>query len=403
MNDLTHIDLFSGIGGFALAAQRAGFRTVAFCEIELFCQEVLKARFGAIANTKSERLERRGHGETRIKKKAVRLFSTRSIKRPILYSDIRDFDGSRFRGATLLTGGFPCQPFSHAGKRRGKEDDRAIWPQMLRVIHEARPAWVIGENVSGLISMELDQVLSDLEMEGYAARTFHIGAVGVNAPHRRMRVWIVGSRADAQDALLGRNGRWGDGDTPRLRRALQTPRPDSDAPDASCLHGDGGDNHAGVGPCGKSVPESGNGGGQGDAPDAGGKMDGTTEETITSPYELPSDRTCPYPTESGLPHRRSPSVGEQEKESEPQRQGGPRIAAEQWDIPWIEVASRLCGLDDELSAGLVGYLGTTEAHVKVRDKNRVQKLKALGNAIVPAVVFPIMEAIARIEREKNDL
>jgi len=314
LHDLTHIDLFSGIGGFALAAQWAGFRTVAFCEIELFCQEVLKARFGAIANTKSERLERRGHGETRIKKKAVRLFSTRSIKRPILYSDIRDFDGSRFRGATLLTGGFPCQPFSHAGKRRGKEDDRAIWPQMLRVIHEARPAWVIGENVSGLISMELDQVLSDLEMEGYAARTFHIGAVGVNAPHRRMRVWIVGSRADAQDALLGRNGRWGDGDTPRLRRALQTAGSDSDAPDAERFR-------------------------------------------------------CQVGEWVGDGKRRG------------QEQEGTHAPEGSWDIPWIEVATRLCRVDARVS-------------------NRVDRLKALGNAIVPQVAYEIIKEIARIEYDR---
>src|SRR5262249_32088923 len=106
-------------------------------------------------------------------------------------SDIRDLDGRDFYGVTIITGGFPCQPFSCAGKRRGKEDDRHLWPEMLRVIKEVRPAWMLGENVAGIINMELDSVLSDLENAGYATRTLAIPACAVDAKHRRMRVWIV--------------------------------------------------------------------------------------------------------------------------------------------------------------------------------------------------------------------
>jgi site-specific DNA-cytosine methylase len=118
-----------------------------------------------------------------------------------LFEDIRSLDGSEFAGVSLITGGFPCQPFSCAGKRRGTADDRHLWPEMLRVIAEARPAWVLGENVAGIINMELDTVLSDLEGIGYACRPFVIPACGVDARHRRNRVWIVGKRQTAIDAV----------------------------------------------------------------------------------------------------------------------------------------------------------------------------------------------------------
>ena len=157
MTRARHIDLFSGIGGFALAAHWAGYRTEVFCEQDPFCQQVLRRHWPAV---------------------------------PIV-SDIREFDGRAYRGADLLTGGFPCQPFSCAGQQRGDQDDRYLWPEMLRVIREARPAWIVGENVSGIINMALDGVLSDLENEGYATQAFVIPACAVNAPHKRDRVWIV--------------------------------------------------------------------------------------------------------------------------------------------------------------------------------------------------------------------
>ncbi len=157
MNERTHLDLFSGIGGFALAAKWNGYRTVAFCDNEPYAQAVLKKHWPEVP----------------------------------CHKDIREVRGDLYAGVTLLTGGFPCQPFSVAGKQRGKDDNRYLWPEMCRVIREARPAWIIGENVAGIVNLALDTVCADLEAEGYEVEPIIIPACAVDAPHRRDRVWIM--------------------------------------------------------------------------------------------------------------------------------------------------------------------------------------------------------------------
>ena len=157
MNELTHLDLFSGIGGFALAAKNNGYRTVAFCDNEPYAQAVLKKHWPDVP----------------------------------CHKDICEVRGDLYAGVTLLTGGFLCQPFSVAGKQGGKGDDRYLWPEMFRIICEARPAWIIGENVAGIVNLALDQVHTDLEAEGYEVESLIIPACAVDAPHRRDRVWIV--------------------------------------------------------------------------------------------------------------------------------------------------------------------------------------------------------------------
>lgn len=156
------LDLFSGIGGFSLAAHWAGFQTVAFCEVDPFCQKVLAKNFPGVP----------------------------------IYDDVRTLTRERMEGdgigaIDIICGGYPCQPFSLAGKRGGAEDDRHLWPEMFRLVQEWRPTWVIGENVAGHISLGLDQVLFDLESIGYSSRPLVIPACAVDAPHRRDRVWIV--------------------------------------------------------------------------------------------------------------------------------------------------------------------------------------------------------------------
>ena len=155
----THIDLFSGIGGFALACRWAGIETIAFCEIEKYAQRVLRKNFPGIR----------------------------------IFEDVRQFPATEFREPFLLTGGYPCQPFSQAGKRRGAEDDRHLWPSMFGIIRTSRPTWILAENVAGHVTLGLDEVLADLESEGYAVQPIIVPACAVDAPHRRDRVWILGN------------------------------------------------------------------------------------------------------------------------------------------------------------------------------------------------------------------
>ena len=166
---LTHLSLFSGIGGLDLAAEMAGFRMVGQCEWADCPTKVLEKHWPDVPR----------------------------------WRDIRTLKGESFHEKTglrtvdVISGGFPCQPFSVAGKRRGKEDDRYLWPEMLRVISELRPAWVVGENVAGIVNMALDQVYADLENEGYSVQAFIIPACAVGAPHRRDRCAIIANRYGA--------------------------------------------------------------------------------------------------------------------------------------------------------------------------------------------------------------
>lgn len=163
MTELTHLSLFSGIGGLDLAAEAAGFISAGQCEWADYPTKVLEKHWPNVPR----------------------------------WRDIRTLTGDDFyartgrRSVTVISGGFPCQPFSVAGKQRGKEDDRYLWPEMCRVISEIRPAWVIGENVPGIVNLALDEVLSDLESQGYTCQTFIIPAAGVEAPHKRDRIVII--------------------------------------------------------------------------------------------------------------------------------------------------------------------------------------------------------------------
>ena len=159
---MTHGSLFSGIGGFDLAAEWMGWENKFHCEWNEFGQKVLKYYW-----PKSE-----------------------------LFTDITKSDFSKYANKIdVLTGGFPCQPYSMAGKRLGKEDDRHLWPEMLRVIREVKPRWVIGENVLGLVNwnggLVFHEVQTDLEAQGYEVFPYVLPACGVNAPHLRFRIWFV--------------------------------------------------------------------------------------------------------------------------------------------------------------------------------------------------------------------
>ena len=160
---LKHLDLFSGIGGFSLGLEATGyFDTIAFCDYEPYCQKVLRKHWPWVT----------------------------------IYDDVKELNSERLssNGHTkidIITGGYPCQPFSIAGRQKGEQDPRHVWPEMFRLVKELRPTWVIGENVSGHIKLGLDTVLENLESEGYSARAFSISASSIGAVHQRERVWIL--------------------------------------------------------------------------------------------------------------------------------------------------------------------------------------------------------------------
>ena len=171
---LKHLDLFSGIGGFSLGLESAGLvETVAFCDFDKYCQQLLKKNFPGVP----------------------------------IYGDVKELNYDKLKAdgidtIDIITGGYPCQPFSVAGRKKGEEDPRHVWPEMFRLVQELRPTWVIGENVGGHIKLGLDTVLENLESEGYSARTFSISASSIGANHKRERVWIIANLADSQ--RLGR-------------------------------------------------------------------------------------------------------------------------------------------------------------------------------------------------------
>jgi DNA (cytosine-5)-methyltransferase 1 len=172
---VTVLDLFSGIGGFSLAARWMGWHTIAFCEIEPFCQKVLSKNFPGVP----------------------------------IHDDVRKFSAKPLRGSIdILVGGYPCQPFSTAGQRRGTEDDRHLWPEVFRIVKECRPRWCLFENVAGHITLGLDSVLSDLENEGYTCQAVIIPACATCAPHRRDRVWIIAHSDDCGVSGIGRGQRF---------------------------------------------------------------------------------------------------------------------------------------------------------------------------------------------------
>lgn len=181
---MTHIGLFEGIGGFSLAAKWMGWDTIAWCEWNIFCQNVLKKNFPT----------------------------------SIAHEDITKTNFTEYANKIdIVTGGFPCQPYSVSGKREGKNDDRHLWPEMLRAIREIQPSWVVGENVSGLLNwnggMVLSEIKTDLESAGFEVfPPCVLPACGVNAPHRRDRVWIIAyshanehNRTSRQDEREGKN------------------------------------------------------------------------------------------------------------------------------------------------------------------------------------------------------
>ena len=190
---MNHISLFSGIGGFDLASEWMGWNNIASCEINPFGRKVLEHYWPDALH----------HDD-------VHTFTKKILNEKIKKWDSKD---------VILSGGFPCQPYSQAGKRKGKEDERHLWPEMLRIIREIRPRWIVGENVRGLTNwnggLVFDEIHVDLENLGYEVQSFILPACSKNAPHRRDRIWIV---AYTNDTNTESDNRGNKGTAKEIRR-----------------------------------------------------------------------------------------------------------------------------------------------------------------------------------------
>lgn len=371
---ITHYDLFAGIGGFSLALDEVFYdRPIRhiFCEWEHFPAQVLKKHWpdgeywGDIADLVAH-TKRMGFS-------ARRFAGNLEKKERKMEGGIANAPKNGDTEFTIVTGGFPCQPFSAAGQRRGTADDRYKWPEMFEVIRNISPDWVIAENVRGLVNwsdgMVLEQVCSDLESIGYEVWPLVIPAVAVNAPHRRDRVWIL-----AKNTLGQRRGGRSDGDTGGGRRKVQAKRSGSDATDTE------GEQNRGL-----QQPDTQR------YPRAKGKQNVTNarhqRQTQQEQQTARGEQYRGNATDS--------SSRERQSRDETQTIGGGGQAWEfsggrSWGDHWPEVAAELCVVDDGLSSQLVRLPDGTKISYP---KWRKESLKAGGNAIVPQVAIEILKAL----------
>ena len=362
MNKLTHLSLFSGIGGLDLAAEWAGIKTVGQCEWAEYPTKVLEKHWPNVPKWK----------------------------------DIRTLTGESFyertgrRTVDIISGGFPCQPFSVAGKQRGKEDDRDLWPEMVRVSKERRPTWVVGENVAGIVRMAIPDILSELEACGYRTRTFLIPACAVGARHRRYRVAIVGYSEHnglSSTEIAGGTKTTGGGEQERKKKAGE---------------------FAGKGKPGNSQnvgrTES-ERTGETLANTAGERLEGTTGTKLQGKRHgfTASDKDV---SDTG---NRSRDVRRLSAIEEAERTGcdiGGRAQEHEPRERWT-AESVLGGVADGFPAGMDGDLDFLINHywddepdiprIATGIEHRVDRLKCLGNAVVPQQFYLIFKAIAEAE------
>jgi site-specific DNA-cytosine methylase len=329
-----------------------------------------------------------------------------------VYPDIRKLNGKEIGTVQIVCGGFPCQPFSQAGKRRGKDDDRDLWPQMFRIIRELRPhaRWLVLENVAGFVNMELDRTVSDLESEGYEVRTFVLGAVCVQAPHQRQRCWIIAHSDTKRHTPKPRPGETGE--AAHYGSSGTGTHTNKDVADSESLGHRGGNRKKRGAQQRELQPEEQEGSPvRGEAQGCGGSFPKDVADPISErgcgreaggeDAENVSDRNDTG-LQRGVQDRESYPEGRQESgngstaECGTGRQGNRNGHG-----------STQCGmgyLADGLSARLldIGSIWNIEPdipRVTTGEKNRVKKLKALGNSVVPQIPEIIGRLIMEVERE----
>jgi DNA (cytosine-5)-methyltransferase 1 len=306
-----HGSLFSGIGGFDLAAQWMGWENVFHCEWNEFGKKVLNYYW----------------------------------PQAISYDDITKTDFTPHRGTIdVLSGGFPCQPYSSAGKRLGKEDDRHLWPEMLRAIREIKPTWVVGENVYGLVNwndgLVFHEVQTDLEAEGYTVQPCVIPACAVNAPHRRDRIWFIAYAS--HERCIDGSDNWEE----RHLQAFEKRKFQESEPKRNGWE-------FGISPIGEI----------------------STEPNTDTPIQ-----------QSECLQSKQREIGKQEKRQSGRNDSKMDSSSGRWSR-W-PTESPICGRNDGLSERLAGI---------TLSKHRSESLKAYGNAVVPQVVYQIFKTIQEYE------
>jgi len=396
---MTHGSLFSGIGGFDLAAHWAGIENVFACEIDEFCRKVLNKRF---PNT-------------------------------TLYQDIKETNFEQYSGTVdIISGGFPCQPFSVAGKRAGTEDNRYLWGEMLRVVREVQPRWIIAENVRGLTNIAggstFETVCDDLEISGYEVQPFIIPALSVGAPHKRERVWIIAHATTDRRT----KGKYECGNiseqiqkapkrkfsgTVSLFDATFADSNDNQQEQPKC------DNETGITPsitpdrnsiresqperidknewrrtlnsCGKYVtsitpdPESLRHGRRGNGHDCDDRERFIRQDKQDDRNEIRGETTSSNEFDTANTDN---GCGNQ-NEIQARGKVNDVCHTREWDELWTEAITRIYGMDD----GLPGGMDRLEQRYK--HKSRRERIKTMGNSIVPQIAYQIFKAI--LEAENN--
>jgi DNA (cytosine-5)-methyltransferase 1 len=332
MVKLQLLDLFSGIGGFSLGLESTGFfKTIAFVEKDKFCRQVLQKNFNNIP----------------------------------IEEDIRNVRGERYK-ADIITGGFPCQPFSVAGKRKGTDDDRYLWDETIRVVAECKPRWFIGENVEGIINinngMVLRQVQTDLEEQGFQVQCLVIPASGIGAWHQRKRIWII--------AYSHNNGSY------RSQRN-ETKQSCNKQEDRLSFRDD------------KDVPNSNTGFSIGENQEiqtGGNATINGSKDVSNSNSDLRKWRGAEF--QSG-DDREWWFCSKKEKQTKydirSETIGCDDIFGEEKRTTWWQTQSEFCGVPNGVSYEL--------------DKDRSSRIKALGNSIVPQIARQLGLAIMKAETE----
>ena len=397
------LDLFSGIGGFSYAAETliGGYETVAFCEMDEFCQKVLKKHWPQVP----------------------------------IFDDVRTIDATRLGRIDIVTGGYPCQPFSQAGRRQGEEDERHLWPEMLRIIKSCQPRYVLAENVAGHVTMGLDEVLTDLENQGYTTRPIIVPACAKNAPHRRDRVWIIGQLTTNTNDTGNRTSRSNiDQEQQTIEQGwekqslFEFSRHDEAVANSDSIRCRGG-SCEGCSDCKRQVLST-----ERKGREMGSEVEGCSQfyrenETVTNTdneglqghgkhRQVEREHGQRQSTEKNIPHGKekvlanTSSIGQSRsrksvepissEENKVRKTSGSDDGSQRGKHDG-NFEQRVGDMVDGISRGLLRHFDREPEHiprVTKGEKDRAKKLKALGNSIVPQVAAEILLAI-RISEESD--